>query len=61
MQVCNVNKGFLSVSKIAQKGHRVVFDSEGSYIEDRETRERLWLQEQGGMYVLKVWVKRDGF
>ena len=50
-----------AVSKIAQTGHKVVFDSQSSYIEDQETKERLWLQEQGGMYVLKVWVKRDGF
>ena len=61
MQVCEVNKGLLSVSKIAQKQHRVVFDDEGSYIEDKATNEKLWLLERGGMYILKVWVRKEGF
>ena len=61
LQVCDVNKGLLSASKIAQKDHRVVFDPEGSYIEDKTTKEKLWLQQQGGMYTLKLWVKREGF
>ena len=33
-QVCAVNKSLMSVSKIAGKGNRVVFDDAGSYIED---------------------------
>ena len=41
MQVCDVNKGLLSASKIAQKDHRVVFDSEGSYIEDKITKGKI--------------------
>ena len=48
MQVCEVNKGLLSVSRIAQKKHRVVFDDEGSYIEDKSTGEKLWLLEEAG-------------
>ena len=61
MQVCEVNKGLLSVSKVVGTDHRVVFDSEGSYMEDMWTKERLWLEERGGMYMLKLWVKREGF
>ena len=60
-QVCEVNKPLLSVSKIVKAGNRVVFDSEGSYIEDRRSREKMWLREQGGMYMLKLWVKGKGF
>ena len=37
-------------------GNRVVFNppwsAEGSYIEHEETGERLWLEEQGSLYVL---------
>ena len=57
-QVCEVNKALLSVSKVVAAGNRVVSDGEGSYIEDKASGERMWLKEQGGMYVLKVWVKQ---
>ena len=59
VQVCDVNKGLLSVSRVVQHEHRAVFDSDGSYLEDKATGEKLWLQEKGGMYVLKLWVKKD--
>ena len=55
-QVCEVNKALLSVSKLVQAGNRVVFDPQGSYIEDTTTGEQIWLQETGGMYTLKMWV-----
>ena len=57
-QVCAVNKSLMSVSKIAGKGNRVVFDDAGSYIEDKTTGEKTWLQQSGGMYYLKMWVSR---
>ena len=58
-QVCEVNKGLLSVSKVVKAGSRVVFDRDGSYIEDKETGEKMALQESGGMYMLKMWTKRS--
>ena len=57
-QVCEVNKALLSVHKAVKAGNRVVFDPEGSYIEEIATGERLQLKEQGGMYTLKLWVQR---
>ena len=57
-QVCDVNKALLSVRKMVQAGHSIVFSKNGSYVEDDETRERLYLQEKGGMYMLKLWVQR---
>ena len=65
-QVCEVNKALLSVSKVVSHGNKVVFgelDAYGnkiSYIEDNETKERLWIQEENGMYALKMWVRSDG-
>ena len=56
-QVCEVNKALLSVSKAVKAGNRVVFDDEGSFIQNKETGEMTWLVEEGGMYALKVWVK----
>ena len=57
-QICAVNKTLMSVSKIASRGNRVVFDDAGSYIEDKTTGERTWMQQIGGMYHIKMWVSR---
>ena len=57
-QVCAVNQTLMSVSKIASRGNRVVFDDDGSYIEDKATGERTWMTQIGGMYSLKMWVSR---
>ena len=56
-QVCEVNKPLLSVSKIVSTGNKVVFDPNGSYIEDINTNERVWMKHQGGMWMVKLWVK----
>lgn len=56
-QVCDVNKPLLSVHRMVQAGNRVVFDPVGSFVEDTVTGERMNLTEQGGMYMLKLWVK----
>ena len=55
-QVCAVNNSVMSVSKIAKAGHRVTFDDEGSFIEDKSSGERIWMNESNGMYTLKMWV-----
>ena len=62
-QVCEVNKALLSVSKVVKAGNRVVFDDddEGSYIEDKQTGERMWMKKENGMYMLRLWVKRGAF
>ena len=58
-QVCEVNKALLSASKAVAPGNNVVFgDGDGtSYIEDTTTRERMWLEAEGGMFALKMWVQ----
>jgi hypothetical protein len=58
VQVCDVNKALLSVSRVVQAGNRVVFARSGSYVEDEETYERMPLREAGGMYMLKLWVQK---
>ena len=62
-QVCSVQQGLLSVKKMVDTGHKVVFASEGSYIEDRRTFERMHLTEKNGMFFLKLWTKspKTGF
>ena len=56
-QVCDVTKPLLSVRRMVETGNRVVFDKDGSYVEDRNTQERMYLNEKNGMYVLKVWTQ----
>jgi hypothetical protein len=60
-QVCEVNKALLSVRKVVQAGNKVVFDIDGSYIEDKNTGQKMWLKEENGMYMLRMWVKNGGF
>ena len=57
-QVCDNNKALLSVSKMTKNGNRVIFDSDGSYIEDKQTGERMNLTEKNGMYMLSLWTKK---
>ena len=57
-QICAVDKTLMSVSKIASKGNRVVFDDEGSYIECKTSGEKSLLTQSCGMYYLKMWVSR---
>ena len=59
-QVCDINKGLLSVSRIVGAGNRVVFDPEGSYIEDLGTQERMYMKASRGLYMLKLWTKSAG-
>ena len=35
----------------------MVFDSTGSYIENKQDGSKLWLRERAGVYVLDVWLK----
>ena len=60
-QVCEANKALLSVHRVAQAGNRVVFAASGSYVQDETSGETTALTEKGGMYMLKLWVKAQGF
>ena len=60
-QVCEVNKALLSVHRCVQAGNKVVFAAAGSYIEDEASGEIMPLTEKGGMYMLRLWVKAQGF
>ena len=57
--MADVNKALLSVPRTVKAGNRVVFDSEGSYIEHKTTGEWEPLEEKGGIYTLKVRVPRE--
>ena len=56
--VCDVSKALGSVSQMCKTGHKVVFNppwsGDGSYIEHVDIGERMWMHEEGGLYVLKT-------
>ena len=56
--VTSVDKPLLSVAQIVRSGSRVIFDKSGSYVED-ENKERIWMEQQGGLFTLKMWVPRE--
>ena len=56
-QVCEVNKGLLSVRRMVAAGNRLVLDGQGSYMEDPQTGEIMNLEERQGMYILRLWTK----
>ena len=47
--------------RCVQAGNKVVFAASGSHIEDEASGEVMPLKEQGRMYMLKLWVKAQGF
>ena len=57
--VTEVDDALLSVSKVVKAGNRVVFDVNGSYIENTTTGEVTPLTEQRGLYKLKMWIPKD--
>ena len=55
-RLANVTKPLGAVSSVCDKGNRVVFDSEGSYVELKSSGKRIPLRRQNGVYVMDVWV-----
>ena len=56
-----MKKGLLSNVKMANAGNTVVFTRDGSFIADDNTGERIGINEENGMYVLSMCVKRSPF
>ena len=55
-QAAPVSKPLGSVKRICGSGHRVVFDDEGSYVQNKVTGEINWLREENGNYMLDAWI-----
>ena len=55
-QVCDINKGLLSVRGMVDLDQRVVFEKAGGYIEDCRTGKKMWMTEDRGLYMLKMWI-----
>ena len=58
VQICDVNQGLLSVSKLNAAGNRVMFDDDNSYIQNKSSGEKTHMKRKEGMFTLKMWVRR---
>ena len=57
--VTDCKKPLAAVSKIVDKGNRVVFDADGSFIENKVTGEKIALERERGTYVMLVEFEMD--
>ena len=60
-QVTDVHHPFMSVSHMCDKGNRVVFESQGGYIQSLTTGEKIHVRRDHNVYRLKVGVAESGF
>ena len=54
-------QALMGVRKLVNAGYKVTFDSGLSYIEDKETGEHMMMRDDCSMYLLKLWVRKEGF
>ena len=50
-----ITKPLVGVSRLVARGNRVVFEPGGSYLEQVSSGRRLYFEEKGRVYVLRVW------
>ena len=60
-QVARVKKALGSVSQMVKDGNKLVFDQDSSgndtsYIQSKRTKEKIWLRQENGVYVLDLMV-----
>ena len=55
-QAAPVARPLGSVKRMMQSGHRVVFDPEGCYIENKASGELNWLREENGNFMMDMWI-----
>ena len=52
--ITDVKKPLAAVSSMVDEGNRVVFDAEGSFIENKATGKRIELERANGTFVMKL-------
>ena len=55
-QVCDVKQPLMSVKRLRDSGHAVVFDSDGGRIDHLASGSSIRLSERDGMFMLKLWI-----
>ena len=62
LQMADVTKTLLSVKRMTSAGNRVVFDPEGSFVENKTTGCKTKIHEDDGTYSMVVWAQaRKGY
>ena len=56
-QVANITKPLVSVSKLVDDGHQVVFDEKASYIIHKATGRKMLLKRERGVFVVDAYVE----
>ena len=51
-QVAAINKPLVSVSKLIEKGYRVIFDDDLSYILHKQTKNIIKMRKERGVFVV---------
>ena len=54
MTVADVGKVLMSVAKACESGYRIVFDEEGSYMEEKRTGLKTSIHKKNGVYVMSM-------
>jgi len=52
--ITDVTKPLAAVSAMVDEGNRVVFDSEGSYVECKKTGQRIYMKRSNGTFVMEL-------
>jgi hypothetical protein len=55
-QVADVNSNLGSVARTVEAGSRVVFDEDGSYIQNKRTGKKIHVRNNNGQYEFDIWV-----
>ena len=58
MVVVDVTKVLASVRRMCECGNKVVFDNEGSYVLNKQTRSNTPIELRKGAYVIDMWVNK---
>ena len=62
MQIADVKSNLAAGMKIVEADNRIVLDSDGSYIENKHTGDRIQIRHENGCFVFDMWVpaRREG-
>lgn len=59
LQTADVTEPFASAGRITAKGHRVVLDDVGAYIEHKASGRLVKLHQKGNVFIMRVQVMPD--
>ena len=60
-QMAKVSRPLMSVGKICDAGHKMLFDSKCAIVYDLKGKEICRFMRKGGLYLIKFRIKRSGF